>query len=105
MWTEIHMHRWVRTDGAVVMYDMRSPYPNPMNERSRMWTAWEPDPSQRSVSMTRGRLRKAQDGTYWTPRFPRRWKTAQAAMAEVNRLYPLKGGIESGNKSGKETGN
>lgn len=89
MWTEVHSERWVRTDGAVVMWDRRSPHPNPANPNSRMWTAWEPDPSEHFISMTRGRRRKAPDGRYWTPRFPRRWKTAQAAMAAVDKLYPL----------------
>lgn len=36
---------WERIDGASVMWDQRSPYPDPANPNSRMWTAWEPNPS------------------------------------------------------------
>jgi hypothetical protein len=81
--------RWTRTDGAVVKWDDSSPWPNSAVASARMWTAWEPDPSERALSMTRGRLRRAQDGHLWRPGFPRRWKTAEAAMAAVDREYPL----------------
>jgi hypothetical protein len=88
-WTEDSWRRFHRTDGAVVKWDENSPYPNPMNPRSRMWTAWEPDPSEKALLMRRGRLRRAQDGQTFRFGFPRRWKTAEAAMAAVDREYPL----------------
>lgn len=89
-WREIRVgYRWERSDGAVVMGDQRSHHPNPLNTRSRMWTAWEPDPSSRYLYMRRGRFRTTQDGGRSKPGFPRRWKTAKAAMHAVDREYPL----------------
>lgn len=89
-WKEvIQGYRWERIDGAVVRWDERSPYQNHLNPHSRMWTAWEPEPSQRYLWMRRGRLRRAQDGHLFKPGFPRRWRTAEAAMRAVNREYPL----------------
>lgn len=82
-WTEtINGRRWVRVDGAVVRWDDRSPYPNPCNPRSLMWTAWEPDPSERYIGKNVGRRGRRH--------VPRRFKTAEAAMREVDQLYPLK---------------
>jgi len=81
--------RYTRSDGAVVKWDNSSPHPNPAEPTARMWTAWEPDPSQKALLMHRGRWRRAQDGTRVRLGFPRRWKTAQAAMDAVDREYPL----------------
>lgn len=89
-WTQVNRLRWVRADGAVVRWDERSPWPNPVNPSSRMWTAWEPEPSQDYVAMERGRHRKCMDGSLHKPSFPRRWKTPEAAMKVVDRIYPEK---------------
>jgi hypothetical protein len=78
-WREVHGHRWERSDGAVVKWDQSSPYPNPILESARMWTAWEPDPSQRYLGRSNGRRS-----------WPRRWNTPQAAMDAVDREHPLK---------------
>jgi hypothetical protein len=89
-WCEVREgYRWERSDGAVVMWDQRSPWPNPINPRSRMWTAWEPNPSSRYLAMERGRVRRTMDGDLTKPGFPRRWKTAKAAMMVVDQEYPL----------------
>src|SRR5271166_4361717 len=90
MWTRISGRRWERSDGAVVKYDDSSPWPNPAVATARMYTAWEPNPSEQALSMTRGRERRAQDGRLWRPGFPRRWKTPEAAMKAVDREYPLR---------------
>ena len=82
--------RWVRSDGAVVKWDDSSPWPNPAStlHPAKMWTAWEPDPSEKALYMQRGRTRVTQ-GREWKPGFPRRWKTAEAAMRAVDKEYPL----------------
>lgn len=77
LWRKIGDYKYRRRDGAVVLWDQRSPYVNPLNENARMWTAWEPDPSQNYVSMSNGRRR-----------WPKRWKYPDAAMREIDRLYP-----------------
>ena len=84
LWTRSSWRRWTRLDGAVVLWDDRSPHPNPEIPTSLMWTAWEPDPSQQYLA--RG------NGTFT---WPRRWKTAEAAMREVDRQFPYtpKGGV------------
>ncbi len=48
-----------------------------------MWTAWGPGfgPETNNDYLARGNRRFT---------WPRRWKTAAAAMREVDRLYPLK---------------
>ena len=79
-WIRVHERRFRRRDGAVVRWDDHSPHPNPLNPRSRMWTAWEPDPSESYLRMTRG-------GRGYG--FPRRWGNPFAAMRAVNREYPL----------------
>lgn len=78
MWKQTNWRRWTRSDGAAVLWDQRSPYPNPVNPASLMWTAWEPDPSERPLM----RFSKRGHG------YARRWKTAEAAMREVDRLHP-----------------
>lgn len=78
-WVQFSDHRWVRLDGAVVKWDDSSPWPNPSKESARMWTAWEPDPSE--SYLRRGNKR----GIGW----PRRWKHPERAMQEVDRLFPL----------------
>lgn len=95
-WTEVRPgYRWERTDGAVVMWDQRSPYPNPENPTSKLWTAWEPDPSQKALSMERGRPRRTTEGELAYLSFPRRWKTAEAAMKAVDQEYPLLTSVEA----------
>lgn len=89
-WKRVNDYRWRRTDGAAVIWDDRSPYPNPVRPSARMWTAWEPDPSTKALSMRRGRLREADDGHLWKPRFPRRWNTPAAAMKAVDKEFPLR---------------
>lgn len=85
-WTYIHENRCVRRDNAVVMYDTRSPYPNPGDPNAKMWTAWEPGESNRALSYQ-----------HWHSRLrsPRRFKTAESAMQAVDREFPL--GKESRN--------
>ena len=85
VWTQKSWRRWERFDGAVVLWDDRSPYPNPENPRSLMWTAWGPGfgPETDNDYLAR---RDGRDGRFTRPR---RWKTAEAAMLEVDRLYPL----------------
>lgn len=78
-WHKVSDERWERHDGAVVMLDLRSPYPNPMNPRSLLWTAWEPDPSDRALSQRCSRRFKR----------PRRWGSAEAAMLAVEREFPV----------------
>lgn len=80
MWEKISDNRFVRIDNAVVMWDQRSPYPNPLNPNAKMWTAWEPGESDRALSYT-----------HWHSLFrsPRRYKTATAAMRAVNKEFPF----------------
>lgn len=89
-WEQVNLRRWRRSDGAVVMWDDRSPWPNPAITSARMWTAWEPDPSNRYLAMARGRLRQTMNGVLSKPGFPRRWKTAEAAIRAVDREYPFR---------------
>lgn len=91
-WAKVSEDRWERCDGAVVKFDQSSPYPNPEVQSSRMWTAWEPEPSQCALSMERGFVRYPGAGISkcWRPRFPRRWKTVETAMKAVDREYPVK---------------
>jgi hypothetical protein len=93
--------RCVRSDGAVVKWDDSSPHPNPAQPTARMWTAFEPDPSQKYLAMHRGRTRKAQDGHMFKPGFPRRWKTAEAAMRAVDKEFPMRRGVPVANKEGQ----
>ena len=75
MWTKDHDPgrgiRWVRTDGAVVKYNMGPPKLD--------WIAYEPEPSQAYL------IRHSKRGAGW----PRRWGSAKAAMRAVDREYPL----------------
>lgn len=91
VWQKVNNLRYVRCDGAVVRWDDRSPYPNPVNPRARMWTAWEPDPSIHYLCIARGRLRRSEDGNLGKPLFPRRWKTPESAMNVVDELFPVGG--------------
>ena len=95
MWKQVTSTHWVRSDGATVIWDQRFPHPNPMNPNSRMWTAWEPDPSQHCLYMERGRIRNGRDSGLWKPGFPRRWKTPETAMQAVDREFPLGLELES----------
>ncbi len=78
-WTERSWRRWERADGAAVLWDDRSPFPNPENPRALMWTAWAPGADNHAY------LARRNHRYTW----PRRWKTAHAAMREVDRLYPF----------------
>ena len=79
--------RYVRTDGAVVKYDDSSPYPNPIKPSARMWTAWEPDPGQSYLKMSRRNSR----GFTW----PRRYRTPEAAMRAADKAWPVKNGAHA----------
>ena len=81
--------RWTRSDGAVVKWDQSSPHPNPADPSSRMWVAYEPDPSERAIGRECGKVRKAQDGSMYRLRVPLRFKSAQAAMRRVDKLFPF----------------
>lgn len=78
-WTQLHAHRFVRTDGAVVQWDDNSPYPNPQEPGARMWTAWEPDPSEKYIA---SKTRRGHG-------YPRRWKHPYNAISTIDRLFPL----------------
>ena len=80
-WREINQDRWVRDDGAVVMWDRRTPNSNPCNPRALMWTAWEPDPSESAI------MRTFRNSRF---RSPRRFGSALTAMMEVDRQFPEK---------------
>lgn len=64
--------RFTREDGAVVKYHMGPPH--------MPWIAFEPNPSEDYLGRTNSR------GISW----PRRWRTAEAAMRAVDREYPPK---------------
>lgn len=85
VWTEVHWRRWEANDGAVVRWDNSSPHPNPANPRSRMWIAFGPGADEydclKAFRMRRGRRRSDRG-------YPRRWKTAQAAMRAVDETFP-----------------
>ena len=78
MWRKGLHDKWTRSDGAVVRWDQSSPYPNPANPRSRMWIAFGPEPGGEYLRQT------SKHGLEW----PRRWKTAEAAMKAVDREFP-----------------
>lgn len=63
--------RYTRIDGALVKFQMG--WGGKMD-----WIAFEPNPSESYLARTNGRLT-----------WPRRWKTAEAAMRAVDREYPL----------------
>ncbi len=79
-WTRVNDNRYVRSDGAVAMWDRRSPNPNPALKGAMMWTAWEPDPSESALSMSR-------KGSQL--RWPRRFRTSVGAMIAVDKAFPL----------------
>lgn len=88
VWIEVKRgYRWRRGDGAVAMWDDCSPHPNPCNPRSRLWTCWEPDPSQSAIMKEVGKLRRTRDGRDYRLRVPRRFLTAQAAMQFLDKHY------------------
>lgn len=62
--------RWTRSDGAVVLFHSGPP--------KFQWIAFEPDPSNAYLPRDNGRLS-----------WPRRWRTAQAAMDAVDAEYPF----------------
>lgn len=68
---------WERPDGAYVWYDEKTPWANPENPRCRMWTAFGPD-GMYLAKRSRSPFRK-----------PRRWATPEAAMAALDREWPL----------------
>lgn len=61
---------WRRDDGAIVKYAM--------GPRTMEWIAYEPDPSEDYL------IRRSKRGMGW----PRRWKSAEAAMRAVDKEYP-----------------
>lgn len=79
MWTQISSNRWDRNDGAVVEWNQKTPYSNPANPNARMWIAFGPPPSELYL------LQRSKRGFG----FPRRWKTAKAAMIAVDTEYPI----------------
>lgn len=84
-WTQIDLGsrpRWRRDDGALVRWDDSSPNPNPENPLALMFTAWEPDPSEKAIYRThRGS----------NLRSPRRWGNPEQAMLAIDRAFPLSG--------------
>ena len=80
IWHQVNRDRYERADGAVVKYDLDSPYPNPENESARMWTAWEPNPSNRYLKV----IRYGRQIRNW----PKRWKIPENAMHAVDQLFP-----------------
>lgn len=77
--------KWVRDDGATVVLAW---------QRTNLWHAYEPDPSKDCLARKRATRRRS-GGRYFefrpTPPStggPRRWTTAEAAMREVDRLFP-----------------
>ncbi|VVC05826.1 Uncharacterised protein [uncultured archaeon] len=87
-WVEVRKDRLERKDGAVVEWDDSSPYSFILNPRARFWVAYEPNPSTRAVSMERGKIRKDEKGNPYRLRCPKRWKTAEAAMKAVDKIFP-----------------
>jgi hypothetical protein len=84
-WKEtIPGRRWDRSDGAAVKEDYTSPHPNPDNPRSLLWTAWEPDPSEKYLAKSNGR--------------PRRFNSAANAMRAVDRAFPICPWCKAGNE-------
>ncbi len=79
-WTRVNGNRYERADGAVVRWDDRTPYSNPAVSTARMWTAWEPDPGERALSMSR-----RSSAFSW----PRRFLTPTAAMRAADRAWPV----------------
>ena len=74
MWKADRQHtRYEREDGAVVRFDTGPP--------QMQWIAFEPDPS-RAYIVTRNAKRGFG--------FPRRWKTARAAMLAVDTKFPIR---------------
>lgn len=73
-WTDIRTDlgrpAFRRDDGAIVRWD---------NGPSHLhWIAYEPDPSEKYL------IRYSKRGMGW----PRRWKSAEAAMQTVDKEYP-----------------
>jgi hypothetical protein len=77
-WRRVGIRRYERLDGVVVKWDETSPNPNPLNPNARMWTAWEPNPSQQYIKEYRGRRN-----------YPKRWKLPQNAMAYMDKEFPF----------------
>lgn len=80
MWVKESGSKWVRSDGAVARKSNDCYYSNPARASSRMWIAFEPEPSKNYLS--RGR----KDSLL---RWPIKFKTAEAAMKEFDRRFPL----------------
>lgn len=78
-WTQENWRTWVRSDGAVVRWLNLTQYQNPDMNRARMWIAFGPGEEGYLAMGRRGSIL----------RFPIRWKTPEAAIAAVDRAYPL----------------
>lgn len=70
MWVEETGARYRRHDGAVVRLHT--------GPSKLQWIAYEPDPSENYL------IRRNKRGIGW----PRRWRTAEAAMRTVDKEYP-----------------
>lgn len=84
VWIHVQNRRWVRRDGAVVMWDNCS-----RSNLRRMWVAWEPDPSDKVVGYATGPYQRSKDGKAYRVTVRARFKTAKAAMERVDQLYPF----------------
>lgn len=94
MWTQCDTSkggydRWERKDGAVVLYQ-HSPYTHYNDKRGRLWIAFPPN-SELAMQRPCGRWRRDMHGNEVRLGTPRRWKTAQAAMAAVDKEFPCAG--------------
>ena len=77
--------RWVRSDNALVLYDhdATGATSHPWLDRPRGWKAFGPGPSKYNVlHYLRWRRFRA------FIRVARKWRSAQAAMAAVDSMYP-----------------
>lgn len=78
-WREESPTRWVRTDGAVVCYNDRTPNLRPWKADHRGWVAFGPGPDKFNYLKMRSKR-----GLAW----PKRFKTAASAMKAVDAAHP-----------------
>jgi hypothetical protein len=71
--------RWDREDGAAVKYSLDYYWANPVKPGHRGWIAFGPKDDHALFYTLRGSRAKIH----------RRWKTAQAAMAYIDEMYPV----------------
>lgn len=82
-WKQVHRQRWERDDGAVVKIDetVQCNTSRPWLPNYRGWKAWGPGPEQSNyLGFCRRNSRL---------NIPRKFKTAEAAMAAVDKEYPI----------------